>query len=49
MPQQSDSNPLKQGKRYLAFSAMLMAMLDGVRNKIDPGAPLDGLTFGPCQ
>lgn len=26
---------------YLAFSAMLMAALDGIKNKIDPGAPLD--------
>jgi len=26
---------------YLAFSAILMAMLDGVRNKIHPGQPLD--------
>jgi glutamine synthetase len=26
---------------YLAFSAMLMAGLDGVQNKIDPGDPLD--------
>jgi glutamine synthetase len=26
---------------YLAFSAMLMAGLDGVTNKIDPGEPLD--------
>jgi glutamine synthetase len=26
---------------YLAFSAMLMAGLDGVQNKIDPGSPLD--------
>jgi glutamine synthetase len=26
---------------YLAFSAMLMAMLDGVINRIDPGEPLD--------
>lgn len=26
---------------YLAFSAMLMAGLDGVQNKIDPGEPLD--------
>lgn len=26
---------------YLAFAAMLMAMLDGVRNKIHPGPPLD--------
>jgi glutamine synthetase len=26
---------------YLAFSAMLMAGLDGIRNQIDPGSPLD--------
>lgn len=26
---------------YLAFSAMLMAGLDGIANKIDPGEPLD--------
>ena len=26
---------------YLAFSAMLMAMLDGIKNKIRPGEPLD--------
>ncbi len=26
---------------YFAFSAMLMAMLDGIQNKIDPGEPLD--------
>ena len=26
---------------YLAFSAMLMAMLDGIKNKIKPGEPLD--------
>ncbi len=26
---------------YLAFSAMLMAGLDGIKNKIDPGDPLD--------
>ena len=26
---------------YMAFSAMLMAGLDGVQNKIDPGDPLD--------
>ena len=31
----SSSNP------YLAFAAMLMAGLDGIRNKIDPGAPID--------
>ena len=26
---------------YLAFSAMVMAVLDGIQNKIDPGDPLD--------
>jgi glutamine synthetase len=26
---------------YLAFTAMLMAGLDGIENKIDPGSPLD--------
>lgn len=26
---------------YLAFAAMLMAMLDGIQNKIHPGEPLD--------
>ncbi len=26
---------------YLAFSAMLMAVIDGIHNKIDPGDPLD--------
>jgi glutamine synthetase len=26
---------------YLAFSAMLMAVMDGIQNKIDPGDPLD--------
>jgi glutamine synthetase len=26
---------------YLAFAAILMAMLDGIRNKIPPGEPLD--------
>ena len=26
---------------YLAFSAMLMAVIDGIQNKIDPGEPLD--------
>lgn len=31
----SSSNP------YLAFAALLMAALDGIQNKIEPGAPLD--------
>ncbi|MCH7646436.1 MAG: glutamine synthetase, partial [Nitrospinae bacterium] len=26
---------------YLAFSAMLMAGLDGIQNKMDPGEPMD--------
>jgi glutamine synthetase len=26
---------------YLMFSALLMAMLDGIENKVDPGQPLD--------
>ena len=26
---------------YLCFSALLMAGLDGIKNKIDPGEPLD--------
>jgi glutamine synthetase len=26
---------------YLSFAAMLMAGLDGIKNKIDPGKPLD--------
>jgi len=30
---------------YLAFSAMLMAGLDGITNKIDPGQPMDKNTY----
>jgi len=30
---------------YLAFSAMLMAGIDGIRNKIDPGKPSDYNTY----
>jgi glutamine synthetase len=26
---------------YLAWPAMLMAMVDGIKNRIDPGTPLD--------
>jgi len=33
--------PDSSGNPYLAFTAMLMAGLDGVKNKIDPGKPLD--------
>lgn len=32
----SSANP------YLAFAAILMAGLDGIENKVDPGKPLDG-------
>jgi glutamine synthetase len=31
---------------YLAFSAMLMAGLDGIENKLDPGEPLDKDIYG---
>jgi glutamine synthetase len=31
---------------YLAFAAMLMAGLDGIENKIDPGSPLDKDIYG---
>jgi glutamine synthetase len=31
---------------YLAFSAMLMAVIDGIENKIDPGDPLDKDIYG---
>lgn len=46
-------DPSREGKRfefripdsssngYLAFAAMLMAALDGIQNRIDPGQPLD--------
>ncbi|KAA2262815.1 type I glutamate--ammonia ligase [Solihabitans fulvus] len=33
--------PDASGNPYLAFSAMLMAGLDGVKNKIEPPAPID--------
>jgi glutamine synthetase len=31
---------------YLAFSAMLMAAIDGIENRIDPGEPLDKNIYG---
>jgi glutamine synthetase len=31
---------------YLAFSALLMAALDGIENRIDPGQPLDQDIYG---
>jgi glutamine synthetase len=38
-PPDASANP------YLAFSALLMAGLDGIENKIDPGQPLDKNTY----
>jgi glutamine synthetase len=34
---------------YLAFSAILMAMIDGVENKIDPGQALDRDIYGMSE
>src|SRR5439155_737245 len=31
---------------YLAFAAMLMAGLDGIENRVDPGDPLDKDIYG---
>lgn len=33
--------PDSSGNPYLAFAAMVMAGLDGIKNRIDPGDPLD--------
>jgi glutamine synthetase len=38
-PPDATANP------YLAFSALMMAGLDGIHNEIDPGAPLEGDLF----
>jgi glutamine synthetase len=38
-PSDNSCNP------YLAFAAMLMAGIDGIQKKIDPGAPLDKNTY----
>ena len=34
---------------YLAFPAVLMAALDGIENKIDPGQPIDELSKGAAE
>ncbi|MCV7385242.1 type I glutamate--ammonia ligase [Mycolicibacter longobardus] len=33
--------PDSSGNPYLAFAAMLMACIDGIKNKIEPAAPID--------
>ena len=33
--------PDSGGNPHLAFAALLMAMVDGIQNQIDPGAPID--------
>ena len=35
------ASPTRRCNPYLAFAAMMMAGLDGIQNKIDPGDPLD--------
>lgn len=39
-------SPDPSANGYLAFAAMLMAGLDGIENKIDPGEPLDKDIYG---
>ncbi len=39
-PPDAASNP------YLAFAALLMAAIDGIQNKIHPGAALDPIPMG---
>lgn len=38
--------PDPSANKYLSFAALLMAGLDGVQNKIDPGDPLDKNIYG---
>jgi glutamine synthetase len=33
--------PDSSGSPYLVYASMLMAMIDGIKNQIDPGAPMD--------
>ena len=33
--------PDSNGNPYLTFAAMMMAGIDGIRNRIDPGDPID--------
>ncbi len=42
-PPDAASNP------YLAFAALLMAAIDGIQNKIHPGAALDPNPYGPTD
>lgn len=38
--------PDPSANKYMAFAALLMAGLDGIQNKIDPGDPLDKNIYG---
>ena len=38
--------PDPMANSYLAFSALLMAGIDGIQNKIDPGEPMDKDIYG---
>ena len=37
----SSAARIRPATPYLSFTALMMAMLDGIQNKIDPGEPLD--------